>query len=182
MPPRKRTEPKPKPEEKDEFRGPEADLVILDEVAEWDAAEKTEADPEPESEPNPVSEPEPEETTDRTLEPLEIGDLVFDDGKVRALRSLFPLTIDDRKEQRLYIVEVPGEDGTLAAVWYTNTQDGPMLAIPVSRLVHFDDSSFTTMDGRTFAYSRSSGCGCGNKLKHWRPWEGWVRVVQMARR
>lgn len=188
MPPRKKTEPKPKdeeltPQEFDErLEDGEAVELVSEDEGPVKVADFVEAPDDSDNEWYSDPEPEPPVAEVKTLEPLEVNDLVFDDGKVRALRSLFPVTVDDRAEQRLYVVEVPGEDGTLAIVWYTNTQDGPVLVIPVTRLRAFDEGTFTTVDGRSYSYHRSSGCGCGNRLKYWRPWEGWVRVVQLARR
>jgi hypothetical protein len=118
-----------------------------------------------------------------TLEPLELADLVTDDGKARCVLNLFPVTVDGDRECRLYMVMVPGEeaDEHLAVVWYRNAKGGPQQVAGVQRVLDRDKGSFTTEDGIEHTYVRTNGCACGNRLKNWTPFAGYVRVVHVAR-
>jgi len=180
MPPRKKTQSKPtvaeeittQPQPDDfpvsesdtpdegEFRGPEmVGEPILDEVQNF-------------SEPEPVH-----------LEPLELEDLVDDINRVRMAFNDFPLDIGEDTKVRMYIMAVPGEEGTLAATWFKNSPTGPVQAVPVRRISNWNDNSFTTEDGQSYTYTRSAGCRtCGNRLVTYRPWGGHVRVTMMSRR
>lgn len=125
--------------------------------------------------------PEPIEDV-KVLERLELDDLVFDDGKVKARLNLFPVTLDGEKEIRLYIVKVPGEEDTDAAVWFRNTQYGVEQVHPVMRVISRTNESFSLEDGTSHTFKRGGGCGCGNKLKHWKAWNGGhIRIIQAAR-
>jgi hypothetical protein len=120
-----------------------------------------------------------------TLEPLVLADLVTDDGKVRCALNLFPVTVDGDRECRLYMVMVPGEevDKGLAVVWFRNVKgSGPQQAQPIARVLERANGSFTTDDGVQHTYVRTNGCACGNKLKNWSPFAGYVRVVHVARK
>lgn len=183
MPPRKKTEPKPKAEDQvidntpksefsepvnpgitdeGEFRGPEMGEPILDEVNGFS---------EPDPEPDPVN-----------LEPLELEDLVDDSNRVRMALNTFPVDIGEDTKARLYIMAVPGEEGTFAATWFKNSPTGPVQAVPVRRISNWNDNSFNTEDGQSFTYTTSAGCKtCGNRLVTYRPWGGHVRVTLMSR-
>jgi hypothetical protein len=119
-----------------------------------------------------------------TLEQLGLDDLVTDQGKVRCVLNLFPVTVDGDRECRLFMVVVPGEedDGNLAVVWYQNAKGGPVSVAGVQRVTERTKGSFVTADGVEHSYAKTSGCGCGNRLKNgWTPFDGYVRVVQVAR-
>jgi hypothetical protein len=124
-------------------------------------------------------------TTDQalTLEQLELADLITDDGKARCVLNLFPVTVDGERECRLYLVAVPGEEdeGSLAVVWYRNVKGGPQQVEPIQRVLDRSNGAFTTQDGIVHSYVRTKGCGCGNRLKNWSPFDGYVRVVHVAR-
>ena len=120
-----------------------------------------------------------------TLEQLGLADLVTDDGKARCVLNLFPVTVDGERECRLYMLVIPGEEdeGSLAVVWYRNVRGaGPQPVEPVQRVQERSNGSFVTQDGTEHTYARTNGCGCGNRLKNWSPFEGYVRVVHVARK
>lgn len=117
------------------------------------------------------------------LEPLELEDLVDDNNRVRMAANLFPLDIGEDTKVRLYMIAVPGEEDTLAVVWFKNTPTGPQQAVPVRRITSQTENGFTTEDGETYSYTTSKGCKtCGNPLFTYRPWGGHVRVTQMSTR
>jgi hypothetical protein len=117
------------------------------------------------------------------LEPLDLEDLVDDSNRVRMAFNDFPLDIGEDTKVRVYIMAVPGEEGTLAATWFKNSPTGPVQAVPVRRISNWYDNSFITEDGESYTYTRSDGCRtCGNRLVTYRPWGGHVRVTLMSRR
>lgn len=117
------------------------------------------------------------------LEPLELEDLVDDNNRVRMAANLFPLDVGEDTKVRLYMAAVPGEEDTLAVVWFKNTPTGPQQAVPVRRVTSRTDNGFTTEDGQSYAYTTSKGCKtCGNPLYTYRPWGGHVRTTQMSNR
>jgi hypothetical protein len=125
----------------------------------------------------------------RRLESLTLDDLVGDDDRVRMHVNTFPVTVDGVKKCRLMLIGVPGEEGTLAAVWWVNSSGGPvMISGPPRRVTERSRDTesrtdmFTTEDGEEHTYSPTGGCStCGNRLANWRPWSPPVRMVQMAR-
>jgi hypothetical protein len=127
-------------------------------------------------------------TTPRQLAELTLDDLVDDRDRVVIQVNDFPVTVDGLEKCRLMIVQVPGEEDTLAAVWWVNSAGGPVMVAGIRRITerHYDAESkvhfFTTEDGEQHTYSRTAGCStCGNRLANWRPWSSPVRIVQAAR-
>jgi hypothetical protein len=136
-----------------------------------------------------ISEPLPSvKTMPRRLAELTLDDLVNDRDRVVIQVNDFPVTVDGLEKCRLMIVQVPGEEDTLAAVWWVNSAGGPVMVAGIRRITerHYDAESetnlFTTEDGEQHTYSRTAGCStCGNRLANWRPWSSPVRIVQAAR-
>jgi hypothetical protein len=79
---------------------------------------------------------------------------------------------------------VPGEDdGSLAVVWYRNIKGGPPQPVAaVQRVLDRSNGAFTTEDGIEHTYVKTNGCACGNRLKNFSPFAGYVRVVHVARK
>jgi hypothetical protein len=117
------------------------------------------------------------------LEPLTPDDLVFvDRNRVRVHMNSFPVTVDGKRECRLVIAQVPGEPGVMAAGWWKRAGYGPALVAGVQRLLSWDgESSFVTEDGVEHGYVKSEDCGCGNRLKNWRPWTSPIKMVQVPK-
>lgn len=130
----------------------------------------------------------PVEPRDFHLEPLELADLVEGDNRVRIVLNTFPVVVNGEDLCRLMLVQVPGESGTLAVVWWKNFSRGPRQMAPIARVASRSKDSetgqniVTTTDGDQIRYHRSTGCTtCGNRLAHWRPWKAPVRMVQVAK-
>jgi hypothetical protein len=119
-------------------------------------------------------------TATTTLEELTAEDLVNDRNRVRVVLNAFPITVDGLRETRLVIAYVPGEDDQLAAAWWKNVEGHPELVAGVQRISTYDTDSFTTLDGVVHDYVEGGNCGCGNRLKNWKPWGYGVRIVQVS--
>lgn len=199
MPPRKKTDPKLKAEDQivydpdqalsipvnpDLTFTPEEDAEDLEAIrnAPGDTVSLEEVEAELNLTPPEVNDI-PQEPEALHLEPLDLEDLIDDNNRVRMALNAFPVDIGEQTKSRLYVIAVPGEEGTFAAVWFENSPTGPQQAVPVRRISNWEDHSFVTEDGQSFVYTTSKGCKtCGNQLYTYRPWGGHVRVTQMSRR
>jgi len=119
---------------------------------------------------------------------LALGDLIWEDGSVRAVDVAFPgdLSSPDGRyfasKAKIVLVQAP-PDGTTYAIAAWN--EGPALYL-LARVSSIRELSrrhrrLLLSDGTELNYMSTSGCGCGSTLKAFRPWAPEGRMVGAPR-
>lgn len=115
-----------------------------------------------------------------TTQTLTLEDLVWSDGAVRAADSGFPIQWLEGEqaleETKVWLVSVPPEQGGGYAVmlWTKGRGSGPEMhslrRVVEIETIHPSQRLMTLEDGATVQYGPSRKCGCGSRLRSYRPW------------
>lgn len=120
-----------------------------------------------------------------TFPELTLQDLVWDDGTVRSIDSSFPVDVAGPDfivpKAKVLLALLP--DGSYAlAAWTDGTPPDLALLRRVTSLTSLKRSlRVVQTDEGEVHWTPSRGCGCGSKLKAWRPWGTEARVVGSPR-
>ena len=110
---------------------------------------------------------------------------------VKACVSLFPVSLNvdssGMSPVRFVIAQSPSEDDPhwVAAAWRGSSTGGEPNLVFASRIATIESMStksiaLTTDNGRRVRVQGGAGCGCGSRLKTYRPF-GNARLVQVPR-
>lgn len=118
---------------------------------------------------------------------IELTDLVWSDGTVKVADSGFPIQINVGgtviEEVKVFLCKLE-QGGFVLAVWSKGSGSGPELIL-LDRVVSIADMGkrrrMTLEQAGPIEYLPSRHCGCGTRLKGFRPWADVARAVGVPR-
>lgn len=118
---------------------------------------------------------------------LALDDLVWPDGVVRLADSGFPIQWLEGdlalEETRIALASLP-DGGYAIAMWTKGTGSGPELhsirRVAEITTIHPSQRLMTLEGGTMIQYGPSRKCGCGSRLRSFRPWAT-RRVIAVAK-